>query len=171
MIWQIAAVVRLKTQSFFPSDLSIGTFWCMLHVSHAQSPHVLHGILCPTWYEAQERPGTFGPRLYFPDACIVLFVPVRLSLFLTFLSESQKAAQWKQKESNRAVSALLAPLKPSGRPWPKFIALSCLKGESIRENTCSQFLHLLHDLSKGISPFTTSVSTSVKINCEDTLGI
>lgn len=38
-------------------------------VSHVQSPHVLHGILCPTWYEAQERPGTFGPRLYFPDAC------------------------------------------------------------------------------------------------------
>lgn len=146
--------MRLNTQkSFFPPNLSIGILWCLLDASHAQSPHVLHGILCPTWRKAQEgpvSPATFGPGLCFAGACDSPFCACGTVLILTSLSVSQKAAQRKEEESNRAVAALLAPLKPSGGPWPKFIALSCLKGESIRENTCSQFLHLLHDLSKGI---------------------
>lgn len=91
-------------------------------------------------------------------------------LSLIFLSESQKAAQWKWEPSNRAAAAALAPLKPYGGPWSKFIALSCFKGESIRE-TCSHFLHLLCGLSKGVSPFTASVPTSAKINGKEVHGI
>lgn len=70
----------------------------MLDVSHAQSSHVLHGILCPAWHEAQEgpvSPATFGPRLYFPDACDGPFCACGTVLILSFLSVSQKAAQWK----------------------------------------------------------------------------
>lgn len=58
-----------ENSKVFPPNLFTGLVWCILDVSHAQSPHVLRGILCPTWHEAQERavsPAIFSPRLYFP---------------------------------------------------------------------------------------------------------
>lgn len=175
MTRQTAAATRQKSQSFFSLNLSIGVFWCMLDTSHTQSPCVPHGTPYPAWHEAQVgllSPATFVPRLYFPDAYDSLFCARGTVLTLTFPSPSHKAAQWKWEASNGAGAAVLAPLKPSGGPWSKFIALSCFKGESIRETTfCSRFLHLLHDLSKGISPFTASVSTSAKINGKEIHGV
>lgn len=62
-----------------------------------------------------------------------------------------------------------SPPEPSRGPWLKFLALACFIEERIRLTTfCSQFPHLLSDLSKGISPFTATMSTSARINDEET---